>query len=93
MFTAPIRRAGLASIRNARSFTTTPRAFVRVGDKIPDMTCLAEGSPGNKVNMAEEVGNGKALIIGVPAAFSTCDFIPFAFRVSGYAVPFCSLPN
>lgn len=55
----------------ARSFSTTPRAFVRVGASIPDMTVCAEGSPGNKINMSEEVGAGKALIIGVPAAFST----------------------
>lgn len=53
-----------------RSFTTTGPALVRVGDSVPDMTVLAEGSPGNKVNMAEEIGSGKALIIGVPAAFS-----------------------
>lgn len=64
------RLASQATRASSRNFTTTGRAFVRVGDSIPDMTCLAEGSPGNKVNMAEEVGSGKALIIGVPAAFS-----------------------
>lgn len=65
------RSTVLASKAATRTFSTTPRAFVRVGDNIPDMTVLAEGSPGNKINMAEEVGAGKALIIGVPAAFST----------------------
>jgi len=30
-----------------------------------------EGSPGNKVNLAEELRSSKGLIIGVPAAFST----------------------
>jgi hypothetical protein len=29
-----------------------------------------EGSPGNKVDIAKELGKGKGLIIGVPAAFS-----------------------
>ena len=42
--------------------------MVKVGDSIPSVE-LVEGSPGNKVNLAKEL-KGKALIIGVPAAFS-----------------------
>lgn len=29
-----------------------------------------EDSPGNKVNLAQELSSGKGLIIGVPAAYS-----------------------
>lgn len=53
-------------------FHATPRAFVKVGDAVPDLEVLAEGSPGNKVNLAQELKTGKGLIIGVPAAFSSC---------------------
>jgi 2-Cys peroxiredoxin 5 len=42
---------------------------VKVGDKIPNLDVLVESSPGNKVNLSEAI-TGKALIIGVPAAFS-----------------------
>jgi 2-Cys peroxiredoxin 5 len=31
---------------------------------------LFEDSPGNKVNLANELASGKGVIIGVPAAFS-----------------------
>jgi 2-Cys peroxiredoxin 5 len=72
MNTFAARRLALSATRriSAHSFHTSPRAFVKAGDVIPDLNVLVEGSPGNKVNMAEEVGVGKALIIGVPAAFS-----------------------
>jgi 2-Cys peroxiredoxin 5 len=53
----------------ARSFHATTRAQVSVGDRLPDVD-LMETSPGNKVNLARELAHGKALIIGVPAAFS-----------------------
>ncbi|KAI9654573.1 MAG: hypothetical protein M1831_005334 [Alyxoria varia] len=43
--------------------------MVKVGDPIPDVE-LAEGSPGNKVNLRETLSNGKGVIVGVPAAFS-----------------------
>jgi len=52
-----------------RAFHTTPRAFVKAGDSLPNLNVLVEDSPGNKVNLSEIV-KGKALIIGVPAAFS-----------------------
>ena len=50
------------------SFHASPRAFVKVGDQIPNVE-LMEGSPGNKVSIADELKD-KGLIIGVPAAFS-----------------------
>ncbi|KAH8888589.1 AhpC/TSA family protein [Thozetella sp. PMI_491] len=54
----------------ARSFHATRPAFVQVGDELPDLE-LAEGSPGNKVNLAREASKAsKAILIGVPAAFS-----------------------
>jgi hypothetical protein len=69
MASAPVlRRLGVAASR-ARSFHTSPRAFVNVGDTLPGIE-LVEKSPGNKVNLKDEI-KGKALIIGVPAAFST----------------------
>lgn len=52
-----------------RSFSTTAPAFVKAGDPVPDID-LVEGSPGNKVNLSKEL-QGKGLIVGVPAAFST----------------------
>lgn len=70
---AAVRRLALHASRarvSSRTFHSSPRALVKVGDAIPDLNVLAEGSPGNKINMAEEVRGGKALIIGVPAAFS-----------------------
>lgn len=46
--------------------------MVKVGDSIPTVE-LAEGNPGQKVNLAAEFGEGSGIIIGVPAAFSpTC---------------------
>jgi 2-Cys peroxiredoxin 5 len=54
--------------RASRGFHFTARAMVKAGDSIPNID-LFEGSPGNKVNLSEEL-TGKGLIIGVPAAFS-----------------------
>ncbi|KAH7273926.1 hypothetical protein FSOLCH5_001200 [Fusarium solani] len=73
-FRASFRRAALARPATvARSFHSTPRAMVRVGQEIPDLDVLVEDSPGNKVNLAEEFKSGNGYIVGVPAAFSgTC---------------------
>lgn len=58
---------------STRSFSTTPRALVRVGQEIPSLEVLVEGSPGNKVNLADEFQTGDGWIVGVPGAFSgTC---------------------
>jgi 2-Cys peroxiredoxin 5 len=67
--TTALRRFATSLPRNAtRPFHSTARAFVKAGDAIPSVE-LMEKSPGNKVNLAQEI-KGKALIIGVPAAFS-----------------------
>lgn len=71
MFTARQTVASaLPALRGSslRSFHASAPAFVKVGDAIPDVE-LMENSPGNKVSIAKEL-KGKALIIGVPAAFS-----------------------
>ena len=52
------------------AFHASSTVFVKVGDKIPDLDVLSEASPSNKVNLAKELGTGKGIIIGVPAAFS-----------------------
>jgi 2-Cys peroxiredoxin 5 len=63
------RRFALSATRPTRSFHSTARAFIKVGDKLPNLDVLVENSPGNKVDLSEFT-KGKALIIGVPAAFS-----------------------
>lgn len=68
--TFPLALRGAASV--SRSFHVSSRAFVKVGDAIPDVE-LMENSPGNKVSIANEL-KGKGLIIGVPAAFSKDQF-------------------
>ena len=56
----------------AAPFHSSARANVKIGDSIPRLEVLMENSPGNKVNLGQELGqgSGKALVIGVPAAFS-----------------------
>lgn len=68
--TAAAAAASTSSIR--RQFLhATPRAFVKVGDAIPDLEVLVEDSPGNKLSLAKELASTpKAVIVGVPAAFS-----------------------
>ena len=63
------RRVAQLGQRQAQ-FHATSRAFVKVGDAVPDLEVLTEGSPGNKVNLAKELDNKHGIIIGVPAAFS-----------------------
>jgi 2-Cys peroxiredoxin 5 len=46
-----------------RLFHASSPACVQIGDKIPDVE-LHEGSPGNKVKIADELKSGKGLIIG-----------------------------
>ncbi|CRG87807.1 Peroxiredoxin-5, mitochondrial [Talaromyces islandicus] len=64
-FTAAVPRA-LGS--QAALFHASRPALVKVGDAVPNVD-LVENSPGNKVNLAKELG-GKGVIVGVPAAFS-----------------------
>ncbi|CAO2654121.1 Nn.00g108540.m01.CDS01 [Neocucurbitaria sp. VM-36] len=58
----------LRTVASRRTFHASAPALVKVGDKLPNVD-LVEGSPGNKVNLANEL-TGKGVIIGVPAAFS-----------------------
>lgn len=53
----------------ARSFTSSTARFISVGDSLPNKP-LFENSPGNAVNIVEEIGSSKAVIVGVPGAFS-----------------------
>ncbi|KAL2210869.1 Redoxin [Sarocladium strictum] len=73
---ASLRRFPIAAARPAiarRSFHASPRALVRVGQEIPNLEVLVEGSPGNKVNLADEFASENGWIVGVPGAFSgTC---------------------
>lgn len=65
-----LRRFAVTAAGPARSFHSSARALIRVGDKLPQLNeVLVESSPGNKVAVSE-LSSGKALIIGVPAAFS-----------------------
>jgi hypothetical protein len=60
---------GSAINARSRAFHSSLRAAVQIGDAIPDVE-LMEGSPGNKVNLFNEL-KGKGVIIGVPAAYCT----------------------
>jgi 2-Cys peroxiredoxin 5 len=60
MFAA--RRVCLVRPAASRLFHSTPRAYVKVGDAVPDVE-LMEDSPGNKVSLAKEL-KGNGLIIG-----------------------------
>ncbi|KAH0548139.1 hypothetical protein GP486_008132, partial [Trichoglossum hirsutum] len=62
--------ANRAGVVQRSLFHSTIPAPVQVGDRVPDTDVLVEGSPGNRVNLAKEIKGKKALIIGVPAAFS-----------------------
>ncbi|KAK0725305.1 Redoxin-domain-containing protein [Lasiosphaeris hirsuta] len=54
-----------------RTFHATRPAFIKVGDPLPGLDVLVEGSPGNNVNLAEEANvSNNMIVIGVPAAFS-----------------------
>lgn len=56
-----------------RSFQSTARALVRVGDAVPDFDGLFEDSPGNRVNFGREFEASTGYIVGVPGAFTgTC---------------------
>lgn len=64
-------RSGIAStVRTNRAFHSTPAALIKVGDKVPYLDVLREGSPANTVNLAEELSAEDGIIIGVPGAFS-----------------------
>ncbi|KAG0641182.1 Redoxin-domain-containing protein [Tuber brumale] len=58
------------STASIRGFRASPGAFIDVGDLVPNIQ-LREDMPGKGVSIAEELkGKKKALILGVPGAFS-----------------------
>ncbi|OTA80247.1 hypothetical protein M434DRAFT_401851 [Hypoxylon sp. CO27-5] len=59
-----------AAAAGVRHFHASRPVFVKVGEAIPDLEVLQEGSPGNKVNLAKELAGAKGVVVGVPAAFS-----------------------
>lgn len=78
--------------RFGRALHSSAPRFIAVGDKISS-TELFEGSPGNTVNLAEELKEGKSVVIGIPGAFSpgcTASHVPGfiknlrAFNEKGY---------
>jgi peroxiredoxin len=75
-FRLPTRRLAAATLARpqpfaaAAAFHASARRAVSAGQEIPSLEVLVEDSPGNKVNLAEELKGGSGLIIGVPAAFS-----------------------
>lgn len=72
--TFALRRFALTAARPTRSFHSSTRVLIKVGDKLPELnSVLVENSPGNKVDVSE-LATGKALLIGVPAAFSKSPF-------------------
>ena len=58
------------------SFHSSVPVSISVGGRIPDTDVLVEGSPGNKINLAQELRGKRSLIIGVPAAFSELSHPP-----------------
>lgn len=81
-----LRRFALTIRGPVRSFHSSSRALIRVGDKLPQLNgVLVENSPGNKVDVSE-LSSGKALLIGVPAAFSKSKL----FRLIGWRSYFAS---
>ncbi|RPA98800.1 Redoxin [Choiromyces venosus 120613-1] len=68
--TAALPTARRLSTTSIRGFHASPLAYIKVGDLVPNVQ-LREDTPGQKVSIAEELkGIKKALILGVPGAFS-----------------------
>lgn len=72
----PVALAARSTVRTGRAFHSTPAALIKVGDSIPYLDVLREGSPANSVNLAEEFSAEDGIIIGVPGAFSTSCLFP-----------------
>lgn len=63
-----------------RFFSSSAHRSISAGEKIPS-SILFESSPGNQVNLSDEVAKGRSVIVGVPGAFSpACS----ASHVPGY---------
>ena len=48
---------------------------LKVGDAFPtNVSSITEDNPGNKIDLAKELGTGRVVLLGVPGAFTpTCD--------------------
>jgi len=64
-----LRTISLNNISRGLSTTATRNMPIKVGDAVPSVE-LAENTPGEKVNLAELCGTKKAVIFGVPGAFT-----------------------
>ncbi|RPB17755.1 peroxiredoxin [Morchella conica CCBAS932] len=53
----------------AHPFHVSASTFINVNDRIPDIEVM-EDSPGNKISIGKELKGKKAILLGVPAAFS-----------------------
>ena len=75
-------------------FHSTRPSLVQVGDPIPDLEVLTEGTPAQKVNLAKELTTGKGIIIGTPGAFSLSLAVYIITRAMliGYTVRSWMLP-
>ena len=80
----PSLRPLIAARAHVAGFHGTSPALVKAGDALPSVD-MTEGAPDKKVNLAKELGkgSGKALVIGVPAAFSRSFFFTVFLSHSG----------
>ncbi|ODQ62389.1 hypothetical protein WICANDRAFT_27451 [Wickerhamomyces anomalus NRRL Y-366-8] len=75
------RSAAPLRAQAVRGFRSCAPSLIQVGDSIPSVSTLREGSPGNEVDLAQLTKTGKSIIVGVPGAFSpACS----ASHVPGY---------
>ena len=66
-------------------FHSASRAFVKVGDKIPDVE-LMENSPGNKISLAKEL-KGKGVIIGAQLKPAQSSLLPACCKENAASIP------
>ncbi|XP_022090563.1 peroxiredoxin-5, mitochondrial-like [Acanthaster planci] len=59
----------LSAVCRSLSTSSSRNMPIKVGEKIPSVE-LMEGTPGNKVNMADLLANKKAVVFAVPGAFT-----------------------
>ena len=70
-FRTALPRLARPAMATRAAFHTSRARFIKVGDPLPSIGVLHEGSPGNSVNLADEAAKlNKMIILGVPAAFS-----------------------
>lgn len=65
-----LHKLSIRQCLQSRGIQTSRKMLIKVGERLPNINVLVEDSPGNKLNLREVIKEDKALIIGVPAAFS-----------------------